>query len=442
MTTPKTPAKKVVNVEILHLDKTGYGYDGTYTREKWQAECLENFEAGAVAFLAWQESWQHLAEQNKLKANFRVLCTFDDGSTEEMGLYAQQQSHCLDFAGHIFKFDVRCQNCIFLNDVSFSKATFKGYVDFSEAIFDGNVDFSGANFIGGSFASIYILGFAYFDGATFEEYMDFCEAQFSSKAYFRITIFTGYADFSATAFADFALFSGAIFSCGANFGRATLGAAEFIGTTFAVEACFRCVTLVGNAYFSETKFSGNAEFEEANFRISVCFLKAEFLHKIDFRNSKFNGKTDFESAMLVNVGHFEGAKFTGENAEIPSFRGVDIGSTRLEFSDDTHFTKNDFSEEAIKNIAFLKHLSEQHGQIDQALSFNAMELRAKRLQVIEQLNVKDLNWLESSFKCANSGKWWVNCPTTWLYDKVSDFGRSFMRPLVGFVAIYGIAFSS
>jgi hypothetical protein len=65
----------------------------------------------------------------------------------------------------------------------------------------------------------------------------------------------------------------------------------------------------------------------------------------------------------------------------------------------------------------LKRLSEEHGQTDQALNFNAMELRAKRKQVEPQA----AHW---SFKTV-----------TWLYEKVSDYGRSFLRPLLGYAAL-------
>jgi hypothetical protein len=100
----------------------------------------------------------------------------------------------------------------------------------------------------------------------------------------------------------------------------------------------------------------------------------------------------------------------------PAFRGCQIDRTRLEFSDNLYFPLKENTEDAVKNISFLKRLADEHGQSDQALNFNAMELRAKRLQT-------EPNAATLSFSVV-----------TWLYEKVSDYGRSFTRPL----ASYGI----
>lgn len=435
MTTPDTPAKKVVKVEILHLDETGYGYDGTYTREEWRAACLRYFEAGADAFLAWQLSWQHIAEQNTSDANFDVERVFEDGSENEICRHKSKR-HSLDFAGHTFfrgyvepSGFVNARNCWFLYETHFHNATFTDVADFENANFEEKVNFSEATFEGN----------ATFNGASF------------NNSDFRHACFSGCAEFHSNAtFWDNVNFTKATFAKSAHFGEAKfLGYADFGGAAFTGDAYFKYGCFAGQAYFSNTTFTGFADFLEVNFESLVIFVKTKFYNQINFGYAKFKDATNFENAEFANVGHFENAKFNFPTSKIPSFRGVDIGSTRLDFSldlqDDSVFSINYFDEESIKetiiNIQFLKHLSEQHGQIDQALNFNAMELRAKRLQVIEQLKVKDLYWLESSFKCAYSGKWWVSCPTTWLYDKVSDFGRSFMRPLVGFIAIYGIAFS-
>ncbi len=128
----------------------------------------------------------------------------------------------------------------------------------------------------------------------------------------------------------------------------------------------------------------------------------------------FKKQADFENAVFENVGHFERVRFL---AHTPGFRGCKIDSTRLEFSNDSYFPKKEDSEDAIKNISFLKRLADEHGQTDQALNFNAMELRAKRLQTTP----KSAPW---AFKAV-----------TWLYEKLSDYGRSFMRPLMGYVGL-------
>lgn len=486
MTTPDIPTKKVVSVEILHLDETGYGPEGKHTRREWRAECLENFEAGAEQFLAWQESWQHFSDQNKLKANFEVQRSFDDGSTEELN-HVASQSHCLDFAGHTFDFkdgdDYQdYKDYQFLSRVYFKAATFTGYADFSVATFADHVDFRKATFIFD----------AYFRGTTFASEANFGETIFTSDADFNEAIFTGRATFNKSTFNGGTIFSKTTFKNSAHFNESTftsnvdffditftgdvdfsesafIGDVDFSGTTFSGYVNFSGTTFSGDAWFHKTIFTVNARFSEVTFRgytefrvaiftgyanfteaiftgyanfsgvhfkKTVFFLNVKF-HKItDFRDSKFNEEADFENATFENVGHFENAKFNTATSKIPSFRGINlIGTSSLEFSDDTHFTKNDLTDDAIKNVAFLKHLSEQHGQIDQALNFNAMELRAKYLQVVEPLRAKSLSWFKRTFKRYLSIAWWA-LRLTWLYGLLSDFGRSYMRPIFA----YGVVF--
>lgn len=285
MTTPDTPAKKVVDVEILHLDETGYGYEGKHTRREWRAECLEHFEKGAKAFLAWQESWQQLAEQNTLKANFDVQGIF--GYANKLWMPKNiMRSHCLDFAGHFFNADFYCHIYTFLNDVSFRAATFKGEAYFGDTTFTSDA----------YFGAITVKGFAYFS----------------------MTSFTGIAEF------DEATFSGSV-----EFNRAT--------------------------------FTGCANFRAVNFEESTSFYKAKFHDRIDYRLSNFKGEVDFENSEFANIGHFEGVTFNAATSKIPSFRGVDMGSTRLDFAldlqNDSTFTINYFSEYEIREtIINIEHL--------------------------------------------------------------------------------------
>ena len=414
MTTPDIPTKKVVSVEILHLDEIGYGPEGKHTRREWRAECLVNFEAGAEAFLAWQQSWQVQAKQNVIEASFGVRHVFDDGSERDI-FTGETKSHSLDFIKHIFRNDVDAEGYQFLYDIRFHYATFIGYAFFLECTFIGEVIFSGATF----------TDFADFVKNTFIKEVDFLETTFIGDAYFLENIFMGNANFWWSTFKGDAEFLESTFTREVTFFRA-----EFIGA-----ANFSEITFTDVVDFFEVVFTDEVDFSAANFEKNASFLKAKFLNQSDFRNTNFKGEADFENAAFANVGHFEGATFNAPTSKIPSFRGVDMGSTLLEFSDDTHFTQADFSEEAIKSIAFLKHLSEQHGQIEQALNFNAMELRAKRLQVFERLREKTSHWLEMPFKCAFSIAWWAMRPT-WFYGLLSDFGRSYMRPLLA----YGVVF--
>ncbi len=325
--------KEIASIEILHLDETGYGPEGKHTRREWREECLTNLLAGKDQFLAWQEGWKALAEQNDRKASFGLVVSYQDGTKHNFFAesYFKRSSHALDFNGSHFEARVTCQQFHFQFNSLFGFARFSDDVDFGVSQFSGVTDFS--------------------------------ESQFSDYANFSRSQFSGYTDFRKSKF-------------------------------------------LRNAYFSRAGFASNS----------------------DFSLTRFKQSADFENASFANVGHFEQARFDGS---IPAFRGCKIDATRLEFSDELHFTQADYSEDAIKNISFLKRLADQHGQVDQAIEFNAMELRAKRQYRLEILN--KLPILER----IKSGDWWAT-HATWVYEHVSDFGRSFTKPLKAYLALLGV----
>ena len=96
MTSPSTP-KKVVSVEILHLDELGYGPQGQHTRRQRRAECLENL-LGEEVFGRWQEGWQVQIDNSTPRLSFGYRLVFDDGSFQEK-LLSKEFSHTLDFVG-------------------------------------------------------------------------------------------------------------------------------------------------------------------------------------------------------------------------------------------------------------------------------------------------------------------------------------------------------
>ncbi|MBC7756518.1 MAG: hypothetical protein H7Z20_07760 [Bdellovibrio sp.] len=62
--------KKIVTIEVLHLDDLGYGPEGKLTRRQWREECYNNYQSGDNAFLEWQNSWLILARNNKRQIHF------------------------------------------------------------------------------------------------------------------------------------------------------------------------------------------------------------------------------------------------------------------------------------------------------------------------------------------------------------------------------------
>jgi hypothetical protein len=435
-------AKKIDSVEILDLDELGYGPEGNHTRETWRAECLKNFLAGKDQFLVWQQSWQALAEKNNRQARFDGVATFEDGSTEDFKIgFGFHDSHALDFAGQVFESDINAKGFECLQPVLFVSATFSGAVWFDNAIFSDKAWFGNTSFAGNTrFGSVTFSDVAWFQGATFSGSAWFGNAIFSGAAVFGDATFSDVAGFGNATFSDVAGFQGAIFSGNAGFDRATFSInAGFQGVTFSGVAGFQGANFSGNAGFDRATFLSNAGFGSAAFSGDAVFIKTKFNSASYFVDATFERRAEFENAHFENVGHFEGACFNALASEVPAFRGCKIDSTRLEFSDDLNFTQHDFTENAIKNISALKRLADEHGQTDQALNFNAMELRAKRKsawQALMPLSHKDAKYLKNQL----SWQVWVRitnffrdrfwfCVFTWMYEKISDFGRSFTKPL-------------
>lgn len=301
-----TAEKKVVSVEILHLDELGYGPQGKLTRREWRAECLRYFLAGADDFFAWQFSWAKKEEGNKEYANF----SYGIKSIYGKATTADFQSHrcTLDFTGHVF-YQCIASNCIFEQDAWFGGATFEGDTWFDNVIFTKDV---------------------WFDGAIF----------------------------------------------------------------------------MGDAYFVNTKFKAQSRFDG--------FVNNE----IEVRKGAiFEKLAVFENSVFDNVGHFERVHF---NTKIPSFLGVANDKTRLEFSDDGFFCKTDITEDSVKRLGVLKRLADEHGQTDQALDFNALELHAKAGLPSGGLFFKII---------------------TWAYEKLSNYGRSYGRPLVVYLILISMTYS-
>lgn len=119
-----------------------------------------------------------------------------------------------------------------------------------------------------------------------------------------------------------------------------------------------------------------------------------------FSDSEFNLPLYFIEAVFEGDAMFNSAKF---NADVRFFS--------TQFKGGAFFDSTEFNGDAVKCLGQLKRLTDAYGQVDQALNFNAMELRAMRMQTTPKPKAL-------SFKVV-----------TWLYEKVSDYGRSFAKPL-------------
>lgn len=407
--------KKIGSVELIGLNSRGYGPKGKHTRQEWRDECLEHFENGQIAFQKWQESWINDIDESLPTVNFGGTIKYEDGTSEQIleGMFFNtSRPYCLDFVGQSFSFLNTAENFNFLQGVHFNAASFKQVMKFHGATFNKWVDFTSA----------------VFDS---DCYVDFINTKFLSFVRFTNVRF-GYADFKNTIFSSFVDFENAIFSEQANFIEKTEFQFEvnFKRAFFIKDANFYNSMFFADANFNSTVFERDADFRNTIFAKKANFFKAKFFSQCRFdydpdRISRLNEITkevnffdevNFENVDIQNVGHFERAYFANK---IPNFLGVDNAKTLLIFSGDEYFSKYDTQGNATDRIAQLKRLSEEQGQTDQMLMFNAFELHAKAKQSNAGIGFKLF---------------------TWLYKNMADYGRSFTQPLRIFIYLFLITF--
>ena len=301
------------SIEVVGLDDIGFGPQRINTRREWREICLQNLLLGKDHFSDWQKSlnveYPHVNEQQQ-----NVRKVLPDGSVLVTTMLLSGPCP-LDFSG------LDLTSLTTLKDYRFDLWTNFSYAQFSffaliDSSFIRSVHFEGATFTRiGRFYGCQFLGLANFTNAVFEGHCDFEKAVFSQQAYFTRVSFQSKTNFSYVKFKGDADF------CGSQFKNIT----EFVNAEF----CERC------------------EFQSA--------LKNTFRAEAQ---TTFLENADFENAVFKKVGHFEGVHYA---SRIPSFLGVDIATTWLEFSDDSHFSKRDRSQNAVNRLGHLKRLADEHG---------------------------------------------------------------------------------
>jgi hypothetical protein len=382
-TTLNNSDKKIAELILLNEEGDGYGPQGAYKRQKWREICLYQLSKGSSSFKTWQSSWIDAEREHFDKLEFGYQNKFEDGSFD-LPILIQSHRCSLDYVGQKLKGYI-AYGLIFEIDALFNNIKIEGVFKISDALFKCKANF---------------------DNALFSSDVDFNNAVFIEPVDFDGAIFAGNANFFTVTFQRGVRLMQSKF----------MNDAWFINSTFKSYTWFAKATFAGGAYFQAVDFKGHTDFSNTTFK-SQCRFDGEIKNGILKSNGAyFELGVTFENAIFENVGHFEFSKFI---TEIPNFLGVSISSTRLEFSDDHYFAKTDLSADAVRRLGFLKRLADEHGQTDQALMFNAFELNAKAKQ-------PDASKLFKLF--------------TWLYEKVSNYGRSFGRPLFTYLGLVSITY--
>lgn len=350
-------------------------------------ETLALYDKGRDAWNAWAE---------KLLAKKAALEKVGEWETKRE---AWDQDARAEFSSkavpHTFLPELNLNEFKFPGAASFDNATFANDADFFGAIFDSNATFVGATFKGDAgFGGAMFANDADFFGAVFEQHANFYVATFAKDATFNAAMFHGVAGFGD-----------------ANFE----GDMRVRGATFKKEAEFFGATFKGETIFKGGKFGADARFDGATYSGGVTFSDAEFIGRAWFDAIHSERAFSLAEATFHKLPDFIQAHF----AEAPRLDDVRLPTRLVEPGRFWSSISAPGDADANARYRALRRLAELGKDHPHELQFWAGELRASR-----SLRGRNKNGWHNGWRVLFPS-WWANI----LYEGVSDFGRSFMRPL-------------
>jgi uncharacterized protein YjbI with pentapeptide repeats len=300
-------------------------------------------------------------------------------------------SYFIDFSNTEFEDPLFASRFIFHLAANFESATFADAY-FESATFAGRAYFESATFADAYFERATFAD-AYFERATFADAY-FERATFADVAYFNSATFAGVAYFERATFAGVAAyFERATFAGVANFERATFASpAYFERATFA-NADFERATFADDAYFERATFA-NADFESATFAGPAYFKSATFAATVSFVNAEMKNATDFDDVTFAHPPRC----FNTKLHEGTTWHGVRWPAPPQDAALAQQFVN------AYEGLKLEMDKLKKHGD---ELDFFALEQQCRRVVL---------------------GRW-RSLPIA-LYGFLSDYGRSYARPLV------------
>jgi len=393
----------------------------------------------------------------------------------------------IDFSNIIFPKRTNFHHTIFYGEVDFHNATFSGNADFSRATFSNEVIFLGATFSDKSgkidFRATIFYDNAAFTGAIFSGDADFYGVTFSGITDFQDVTFNGDVKFEK------AVFNKKVFFNGSDF----LEIANFKNSHFKRESYFIEVSFYKNISFSKCIFDGISNFTYSNFNIlngianfsnilfnsTSTYRRAKFLNSVDFELSEFKGRATFSEAEFYKEARFsvcifnKGVALNGTyfHSNIPNLVEVDFHAApmldEVQIEDPLRKRGGSLSFRSLPNVTPQKALDVSrrfralgkmaHEARDwlNEMEFFAQEIRTRRFGMdfplgewrslrkglawmVRQWRLQPLRtatlWLarriNASPHCGpRVGLFWFG----WIYETLSRFGRSFVRPCAGWV---------
>ena len=278
---------------------------------------------------------------------------------------------------------------------------------------------------------------------------------------FELCVFAKEAKFRGAIFEDLAVFSGAVFEGAADFHSSEFkDQASFKGTTFKKKADFEFAGFVAIAMFQQAVFEELAKFESASFGSWAFFTAAQFrnVNGTSFDFAAFNNGVFFDSAEFYGRTSFEVRTEQNRQWNVQrgfatdddvnnrrdrnfpqiNFRGA-LFKDRIDFSNRHFLEATDFSEVKFE-IAPEFHNCVLHQDTDfSGAQFNDTKCkhaaRAYRTLKLAMGDVRARNEEamfyakeQDSLRHRKDTPWSIKI-MSWAYMALSDYGRSYIRPL-------------
>ena len=354
-----------------------------------QKESLDLFSEGSVVWNEWADAM--LAQKEAPAESSR--------KTGDVVEWAERAK--ADFSGHVFETPADFGNFRFPGEADFSRTTFEKQVWFRGNIFGSNASFRDANFLDFcGFTSVKLEGLTIFSGATMGGRADFSDVEFLMLANFKDVVLKDEVHFNRSKFGFSVTFSGANVS----------GRAVFWHTDVDHETYFQNARFVRRLLIHECIFSGDVTFEQCIFENPASISRSAFMKNSSFR--AVSGKGLFLADInFQRVPDFSGAHFE----EAPSFDLVNLNPERL-----AKKTAPKFKYALPGQWRALRRLAIQGHDHERELQFFKGEIKARRGTVDKRTHAR----------------YWVGL----LYELLSDFGRSMVRP-VGWIVMSSWVFT-
>lgn len=330
--------------------------------------------------------------------NLRITKTHES----KMDLTGCKFQKLLDCRGYYFPTWVYFDRCDFERDAYFHDCFCEIYASFKQCKFQERAKFSRSRMTHwGQFQNSVFVGSAEFDHAIFDDGVDFTDSLFESYAVFNHAVLEDSATFRRVRFAaraifyaaklGYASFQKAQFDDGVDFDRA-----QFLSPCDFQQSKYGSLGTAGmNWHYrhpndeDDHPHSGphGASFRHVSFAHRVDFENAEFSSSLSFRNASFN----FRPPIFFGASLHQGAEWRGASWPLPK-DGKEAGSF-------------------IDAYACLKLEMDRLNKHEDELDFFALELKSRKAML---------------------GRW--KGFSIGLYGWLCDFGRSYIRPLIGILA--------